>query len=200
MPIFLNKGDTFIICDVSQLYPSIDNKLGYVALKYWMEKYLSYLKGVKKEFVISAMRIILERNCFRFRAEYFLQLKGTSMGTKVAPVYANLVMGYLEDKLMDRMKTLSSSFSCFLGKRYFRFLDDVIIFWTSKLGKAELFLQRLNDMHKDIRFGSNISSDTVNFLDLRLVKCGDFILTDIYHKDTDSRNYIHFNSCHPSHL
>ena len=39
-------------------------------------------------------------NNFEFENNYYLQLQGKAMGTKMAPVYANLFMGDLEQKLL----------------------------------------------------------------------------------------------------
>lgn len=39
----------------------------------------------------------------RFSKEFIhLQIKGTAIGTKIAPTNATLVMGYLENKLFER--------------------------------------------------------------------------------------------------
>ena len=39
-------------------------------------------------------------NNFEFENDYYLQLHGTAMSTKIAPAYANLFMGDLEQKLL----------------------------------------------------------------------------------------------------
>ena len=45
------------------------------------------------------LQIILENNNFSFNKSFYNQTKGTAMGTKVAPTYATLVLGFLEEKL-----------------------------------------------------------------------------------------------------
>ena len=51
--------------------------------------------------------------------KYYLQIQGTAMGTKMAPAYANLLMGKLEEKLNE------------LGKPHIvlwkRFIEDILI-------------------------------------------------------------------------
>ena len=49
--------------------------------------------------LLRALKFILENNSFHFNGNYYRQVKGTAMGTKVAPVYATLTLGYLEQKL-----------------------------------------------------------------------------------------------------
>ena len=44
------------------------------------------------------------------------------------------------------------------------------------------------------------NNESVNFLDLKLYKNNNNILTDIYRKPTDNLSYVPFNSYHPSHV
>ena len=45
--------------------------------------------------------MVLKNNVFEFNAEFWLQLIGTAMGTRVAPTFANLFMDRLERKMLD---------------------------------------------------------------------------------------------------
>ena len=83
--------------DVKSLYSNIPNNFGLTAIKYWIDKYPETLpERISKEFIIQGMKFILENNFFLFNGKAYKQIKGTAMGTKVAPTYANLVMGYWE--------------------------------------------------------------------------------------------------------
>ena len=57
----------------------------------------------------------------------------------------------------------------------------------------------LNDLHPNIKFTMEANSSRMNFLDIQLLVAQDKIITDIYLKPTDTRNYVHFKSCHPKH-
>lgn len=62
------------------------------------------------------------------------------MGTKVAPTYATLVLGYLEDILYDKIEQSSGTeFSDFLKNNVLRFLDDCFIIWPPD--------QNINEFH-----------------------------------------------------
>ena len=65
------------------------------------------------------IQVVLTNNVFEFDDKHYLQKQGTAMGTKMAPAYANMFMGSLEQKLnaLGRGKIL-------LWKR---FIDDVFI-------------------------------------------------------------------------
>ena len=41
-----------------------------------------------------------------FYNQYFLQIKGTAMGTKFAPTYATLVMGFLEENMYQTLSEI----------------------------------------------------------------------------------------------
>ena len=58
-----------------------------------------------KEFILDGIKFILENNIFCFSDTFYRQEKGTAMGTKFAPVYATLTIGYLEEKLNTIIET-----------------------------------------------------------------------------------------------
>ena len=51
--------------------------------------------------ILDAISIILQKNTFQFDDKQFIQPQGTAMGTKMAPTYATLVIGFLEKKLFE---------------------------------------------------------------------------------------------------
>ncbi|KAL5016728.1 hypothetical protein ScPMuIL_006317 [Solemya velum] len=91
--------------DVTSLYTNIPHDLGLTAANFWIEKHRDLVdRRFKTDFLLSALQIVLEGNTFNFDGQTYEQMKGTAMGTKVAPTYANLVMGYLEYKLYEKVK------------------------------------------------------------------------------------------------
>ena len=65
--------------------------------------------------------MIFTMNNFEFENNYYPQLHGTAMGTKMAPAYANLFMGDLEQKLLAQspLKPLV----------WWRYIDDIFMIW-----------------------------------------------------------------------
>ena len=57
-----------------------------------------------KEFILKAISIVLKENTFKFDGKNYKQVQGTAMGTKMAPTYATLVMGFLEKQLYQRIE------------------------------------------------------------------------------------------------
>ena len=86
----LNTDDQKILLtlDVTNMYTKADNKLGKEDIKYWLEKYPELIPGgISKEFILEGLSIVLEFNTFTFNGRTYLQIKGVSMGTKLAPTY-----------------------------------------------------------------------------------------------------------------
>ena len=47
------------------------------------------------------IRMIFTMNNFSFNDNHYLQIHGTAMGTKMAPYYANLFLGYFEANVLE---------------------------------------------------------------------------------------------------
>ena len=66
-------------------------------------------------------------------------------------------------------------------------------------GKQALedFKQLANNIHPTIKFSFNSNEQEIPFLDTIIYRGRDNILTRLYHKPTDNKQYLHFNSAHP---
>ena len=107
------------------------------------------------------------------------------MGTQMAPSYANIFMGKLEEEILSTHHPLPLI--------WLRYIDDV---WTHGKTLLQSFLDHLNNYHPTIKFTADWSSETVSFLDT-LVNTQ--LTTDLHCKPTDTHQYLHWNSCHPQH-
>ena len=187
--------------DVVSLYSNIPHDLGRTAVRFWLERHPELIHNrFSKEFILEGLSIILENNIFLFNGSFYNQRKGTAMGTKVAPTYATLVLGYLEELMYEKI-TLEKgqNFGHYIIENWKRFLDDCFSIWPFSLEDLNYFETVLNNLHKDIQFKPMISSTHLPFLDVLVLKSGNSIDTDIFHKVTDSQQYLNFNSCHPKH-
>ena len=91
--------------DIESLYSNIPHALGLEAVDYRLTKH-SYILNSRfsKGLILGGIQLILEHNIFRFNNIYFKQNKGTAMGTKFAPFYATLTIGYLEENYIALLK------------------------------------------------------------------------------------------------
>ena len=121
-----------------------------------------------------------------FDSVFFLQLKGTAMGTVFAPTYANLTMAYHEIQVYFVIKnTCSLVVSKFFEENWFRFLDNCQILLNTKLIKPNDLLTILNQVNPNLQFTMERSTTNLPFLDIMINKTGTKIWMDIYNKPTD---------------
>ena len=80
-----------------------------------------------------------------------------------------------------------------------RFLDDCFVFWTKGKVYLETFHLILNQLHPSSTFTMEYNEKKLPFLDILLLKYSNIIFTDIYSKETDSKQYLNFHSCHTKH-
>ena len=77
------------------------------------------------------MRMILTMNNFSFNGENYVQIHGTAMGTRMAPLYANQLMGCLEE---DALEGGAEKLTV-----WWRFIDDVFMIWPHGEGRWRSF-------------------------------------------------------------
>ena len=122
------------------------------------------------------------------------------MGTKVAPTYATLVMGFLEENLYSTVdKHFDNTFGEYIRDSWRRYFDDCFVFWTKTREELQDFYGLLNNIHPSIKFTMDVQDKELPFLDITIIKENTQIITDLFYKKTDSHQYLIFNSCHPSH-
>ena len=78
-----------------------------------------------------------------------------------------------------------------------RYIDDILIIWYHGLHN---FINNIIKQHSNIIFTSNISTTSVNFLDVIIDLGGGDISTKTYTKSTDTHEFLSYNSFHPTHI
>ena len=199
---FINKINTIpllteesLLCtiDVCSLYTNIPNQEGITACRNMLEKYHDPKVPLTSSSIVHLLEHVLYMNNFDFNGKHYLQVGGTAMGTKVAPSFANIFMAHFEDTLVYTYHTQPLI--------WLRYIDDIFMVWNNGRESLDNFLTHLNSCHETIKFTSDISPESVTFLDTTVKIDSDRrVYTDLYCKPTDSHNYLLFESSHPSHL
>ena len=88
--------------DFESLYTNIPHNLGIEAIKFLIEQFSGdfMMNDFQKIFLLKHFRKLYNFNLMMF---FFRQKKGTAMDMKVAPTYATLTIGYLEQKLYNNI-------------------------------------------------------------------------------------------------
>ena len=80
-----------------------------------------------------------------------------------------------------------------------RYIDYSFFVWTASEKELDDFLERLNNFHPNLKFTHEHSREEINCLDNTVrFSHGEFI-PNLYCKPTHGHEYLHFESCHPSH-
>ena len=101
----VSKHTQLVSFDTVSLYSNIPHDLSLEAISFWLDKYPELIANrYNKTSIIEALKIVLENNVFSLNNNYFKQIKGTAMGTEVAPTYATLVLAFVEEKCIKRLR------------------------------------------------------------------------------------------------
>ena len=140
--------------------------------------------------ITQGLSIIMNNNYFSFDGKIFHQTNGTAMGTSVAPSFASLFLGIIEQKQKIHTQMLF----------YKRFIDDIFfIFDPSKPPFKSIY-----DVFDEIKQESGLSftfnlydKHPISFLDLSLTFNRSQFLVRTNIKDLNLFLYIPFSSAHP---
>ena len=184
-----------ILCtlDVSSLYTNIPNKEGIEAVRQALSQTRDPLENPTNHSICNLLNLVLTCNNFQFDNKHYLQIGGTAMGTKLAPSFANIFMGWFEENFVYHYHKQP-----LIWKRY---IDDIFIVWQHGPDTLTDFVKHLNTCHETIKFTQESSTESINFLDITVsIDKTNRIVTSLYSKPTDSHNYLLYSSEHPRHI
>ena len=185
--IKITDTDLLVTIDVSSLYTNIIHEEGLEAMKQWMiENNISHQCA---EFIKLLGKLVSKNNYFEFNGEIYLQKQGTAMGTRMAPNYAIIFMHKIESELLEK--------SPLKPKFFKRFIDDIFLIWPHGEETLTEFKQMINNHHPTIKFTEEHSTTEIPFLDTLVFKECNKLLTKVYHKKTDRKQYLHYKSSYP---
>ena len=166
---FLRKFDALpslpediILCtiDVVSLYPNIPHEDGLVAIRKALDARED--KTIPIDSLTELAELVFKNNVFEQCTSFYKQLRGTAIGTKIAPPYAIIFMGDLEEK---RLKDCDKK-----PLTWWRYKDDIFILLQHGDKKLKNFLEFLNCYHPTIKLTANYSWKEINFLDVSVKK------------------------------
>ena len=105
------------------------------------------------------------RNVFEFNKKYFIQTSGPSIGTRLAPGYANQFLSIFERNMLNQYPIKP-----FIWLRY---VDDIFAILNDSEDKLKDFLAYINAVNPAIQFTHAHSFKSVNFLDVLVTLTND---------------------------
>ncbi|CAJ0964531.1 unnamed protein product [Ranitomeya imitator] len=183
-------GAILVTMDVKDLYTSIPHIEGINSVHKLLTK--SNFLPDQINLCVELLTIILTRNYFMFQDDFYLQVRGTAMGSNVAPPYANSYMADFEESHIYSHSSFRNN--VIVWKRY---IDDVFCIWGGTLESLASFFDWLNTAWPGISFTMSHDLTRINFLDTMVILQSDgSISTDLYTKSTDRNSLLHFTSFH----
>ena len=187
IPTQLPHNTILVTIDVTSFYTNIpNNKAAIHALS-------THTPHPPLQDFRTFLSFILKQNFFLFNDQHYLQTQGTTMGTRMAPSYANIFMAALEKRMLHNSPQNLQPLT------WLRFIDDIFMLWTHGPQNLTHFLQHLNSFHPTIKFTHQQSHTSVNFLDttIRLTEQRT-LQSPLYTKPTDKGLLLHQSSYHPN--
>ena len=195
--ISLNQHDWLFTIDIDSLYTNIETERGLLAVKKAMQ--MSPNPNRPDQILLRLLELSLTRNDFEFNGDFYLQTRGTAMGKRFAPSYANIYMADWEASVLSKCPLKP--------KFYFRFLDDIYGVWPHGNNTFPDFITILNNHHPYIKVKFELNYWKVNFLDTTTFRQTlnptssqpSGLHIKVYFKPTDTHALLHKQSYHPKH-
>lgn len=188
-------ADSFLFSiDIDSLYTNIDIAAGLQAVREIFLKYPDANRPDKE--ILELLEINLRRNDFEFDGDFYLQIKGTAMGKRFAPAYANIFMAKWEAEALEKCPRKPL--------HYLRYLDDIWGVWTYSKPDFEEFIRTLNAHDWSIQCKYELDDKKIDFLDTTVYKGQNFEVHNkldikVFFKKTDTHALLYKTSFHPRH-
>lgn len=191
--------------DFEALYDSITPKLVEEAICQAMKDHRDEWGPDFRDWLIDLVKLSMQSAVGVYQNTWFKPKNGIPTGGSLRVQMADIAVYYalsrslykLNDALMKNIEDIK------------RFIDDGTGMFNGSDKEFDKWKKAVTE--NLAAFGLKIkptdwnvakSGETVNFLDIRFgvnEESGEFI-TDLFRKETDSRAYLNFGSCHPNHV
>jgi len=172
--LHLEKDDLLVSFDVVSLFTKIP-----------IPETLALISKLVDSETLNLIEIFLTSIIFSFQDKIYEKTEGTTMGSLLSPVVANIFMEHLESLSLNsfHLKT----------KCWYRFVDDMFVVWSHGIAALNSFLDHLNNISPHIQFTMELEKDgSLPFLDVLVSRKSNGTLTDqVYYKKNHTGRYPH---------
>jgi len=116
------------------------------------------------------------------------------MGAPTSALFSEVYLQYLEDSTISLLLSKNNVIN------YFRYVDDILIVYKPSTTNIHKLFQEFYDIHSSLQLTIETEqNNSINFLDLSILKLPDRLSYSIYRKPTTTDSIIPHDSCHPTH-
>lgn len=188
----LEDGEILISLDVVSLFTNIPIHL---AIKNIMDQWNTLQKFTKiprTQFLKILKFCLNDNNYFIYDETFYNQTYGMPMGNPLSPTIADIVLDALLEQTTNDLKKQGVNL-----KLLTKYVDD--LFAIIKEEDEELILKTFNNYHNKIKFTiEKEENQSIPYLDMRLFRDNNMIITDWYTKSIASGRLINYHSTQPT--
>ena len=143
--------------------------------------------------VLASFKCCTSQNYFNFNNSFYSQTQGVPMGSPLSPLLAEIFMNHFETQLLHSNHPLVK-----YVHTWYRYVDDVFCIWSGTQRQLNQFLNHINSLFPTIKFTLETEQEnSINFLDLTILKTSNRLEFSIYRKPTQTDCIIPASSQHP---
>ncbi len=144
--------------DVEALYSNVPFEGGLQAAEYYLNQRAHQVPNTAC--LIDLMKLVLTHNYFLFGSDFFLQISGVSMGSKMAPSFASLFCGLFEEQFV--FNQASNPFIKYIVA-WKRYIDDIFFIWSGTESQLVEFHELVNASSDALTFTMDAQVDQFFF-------------------------------------
>ncbi len=186
----LKPGHMKVSFDVKSLFTNIpiQDGLQFVKIRLQNDDTWEKFTTLKIDDILEILKLCVTCTSFTYAEKTYLQLDGTAMGSPISPVFAELVLQHMEQRIVTNIPFISF---------YVRYVDDIYSHVSAR--KCEIVLSELNDFHPSIQFTiEKENNGELPFLDVMTYTRDDRSIGHrIFRKETFTNGYLLYSSHHP---
>ena len=188
--LIINEHHRMITFDIKDLYVNIPIPETFAITKQLVSEHNEEKITTQ---ILMLLETVLHQNYLSFQNNTYQPEKGVSMGSPISNTVAEIFLQYLENTHLKHI--LESKQIIF----YTRYVDDILMIYHTRHTSPETIHQHINKIHSNLQFTlSHENNNSLNFLDLHLIRQPDKIEIDIFRKPTTTDTTINFSSNHPN--
>ena len=189
--IHLTANSKMISLDIHNMYTNIPISETLTLIQNQLLQH-QYNSTFVTQFV-DLLRCTLNQNYFLYDSKFYHQKDGLPMGSSLSSNISEIFLQHLEQNNIEKLiKQHSIVF-------YGRYVDDILLIYNSNNDLNDNILNSFNSIHPNIQYSlEKEQNNKINFLDLKIEKCNNKIIFDIYRKPTTSKTSIHNQSICPT--